>query len=205
MRQALIEQQSAGLPIVQVVTRATGIDSDYVGIDNRAAGRSAAMFMSRMQSRPGSVVALCHSTIYQVQRERIEGFSDYFIHNPREGMVFRRVMFGHDEAELSGKVLRETLADFPDLVGFYNAGGANSTVSEVLRRHSAPGQVFFVGHELTERSASALKENVMSVVLDQSPELQAKRAVDVMLSRLGLIPSLSNPPIPFITLTAENV
>jgi len=206
VRAALFEQQQAGLPIVQIVTRATGIASDYVGIDNYAAGRSAALFLSKMQSQVGSVAALCHSPIYHVQRERIRGFSDYLEEYPCEKFTFRHVLFGHDEGHRSADLLRETLTACPDLVGFYNAGGANSMLSEVLRDRCPIGQVFFIGHELTERSAKALRDRVMSIVLDQSPELQARRAMDLILSRLNLIATpVDNPPIPFITLTAENV
>jgi LacI family transcriptional regulator len=46
----------------------------------------------------------------------------------------------------------------------------------------------------------------MDVVLDQAPEAQARRAIDLILARLGLhdLP-IDNPPIRFITFTAENL
>ena len=76
----------------------------------------------------------------------------------------------------------------------------------MLRRHPRGGQVFFVGHELTENSAAALRDGVMSVVLDQAPEAQARRAIDLMLKKIGLLDmELDTAPIRFITLTAENV
>ena len=66
--------------------------------------------------------------------------------------------------------------------------------------------MFFVGHELTERSAAALREGVMSVVLDQAPEAQARRAIDLMLKQIGLLDvEVDKAPIRFVTLTAENV
>ena len=52
------------------------VAGDLVSIDNYAAGRTAALFLSRMQSRSGTVMALCHP-IYQVHRERMRGFSDF--------------------------------------------------------------------------------------------------------------------------------
>ncbi len=42
----------------------------------------------------------------------------------------------------------------------------------------------FVGHELTEESACLLRDGVMAVAIDQAPELQARRSIDVMLGRL---------------------
>ena len=86
------------------------------------------------------------------------------------------------------------------------SGAANASLANVLRSHSRGRQVFFVGHELTENSAAALRDGVMSVVLDQAPEAQARRAIDLMLKKIGLLDmELDAAPIRFITLTAENL
>ena len=46
----------------------------------------------------------------------------------------------------------------------------------------------------------------MSVVLDQAPEAQARRAIDLMLKKVGLLDmELDAAPIRFITVTAENL
>ena len=78
IRDTVATAAGSGLPIVHVVTRAAGSAGDLVSIDNYAAGRTAAHFLSRMQARQGHVMALCHP-IYQVHRERMRGFSDYFL------------------------------------------------------------------------------------------------------------------------------
>ncbi|WP_368373018.1 LacI family DNA-binding transcriptional regulator [Rubellimicrobium arenae] len=206
IRTALARQQAEGLPVVQVVTRATGLDAPYVGIDNHSAGRTAGLLLSRMQGRGGSVVALCHSGLYQVQRDRIRGFGDYLREHGRDDLRFVRVLFGHDEGQRSGDLLLEALRTWPDLAGLYNAGGANASLCAVLRAHPRGRDVFFVGHELTERSGAALRDGVMSVVLDQAPEAQARRAMDLMLARLGFIEGgIENPPIRFVTVTPENI
>lgn len=206
IREALARVQAEGLPIVQIVTRATGVATDYVGIDNRAAGRTAALFLSRMQARSGTVVAVCHSGTYQVHRERIRGFSDYLEDHPRPDLRFAQVLFGHDEGGRCAAVLREALRTWPDLVGLYNAGGANGALAAVLRAQRPGREVFFVGHELTDRSAEALREGIMSIVLDQAPETQARRAMDLMLAHLGYLQGeVPNPPIRLVTITAENV
>lgn len=205
VREAVAAAVGSGLPVVHVVTRAAEGAGDLVSIDNYAAGRTAALFVSRMQAGEGAVVALCHP-IYQVHRERMRGFSDFFAENPRDGLTFRWMAFGKDEARRSRDLLREALQAWPDLVGLYNAGAANASLCDVLRRHPHGRRVFFVGHELTENSAAALRDGVMSVVLDQAPEAQARRAIDLMLKKLGLLEvELDAAPIRFVTLTAENI
>src|SRR5262249_12055574 len=114
--------------------------------------------------------------------------------------------FGRDEARCSSDLLLRALEAWPDLVGLYNAGGANASLCNVLRMHPRGEGVFFVGHELTENSAAALRDGVMSVVLDQAPEAQARRAIDLMLKKIGLLDmEVDAAPIRFITLTAENI
>lgn len=206
IRAALAKVRAEGIPVIQIVTRSEGTDAIYVGIDNYAAGRTAAHFLSRMQPSRGSVIALCHSQAYQVHRERIRGFSDYLQERPRDGLFFVAVLFGLDDADHSANRLVEALRAWPDMVGLYNAGGANASLSSALRGHPRGGEIFFIGHELTERSAVALREGIMSMVIDQAPEAQARRALDLMLARLGLVGApLANDPIRFVTITSENL
>ncbi|MER8439123.1 LacI family DNA-binding transcriptional regulator [Mesorhizobium sp. M1312] len=202
---ALRRLEAEKIPTVQIVTQISGTGGAYVGIDNYAAGRMAGLLMSRMQRRPGKVVAICHSQIYRVHRDRVRGFFDYLM---AAGGDFEPVaaLFGHDEGDRNAGQLLEALTRWPDLAGLYNAGGANAALNDVLRRHPHGREVFFVGHELTERSAAALRQGTMDIVLDQAPEAQARRAMDLVLATLNLhdLP-VDNPPIRFVTFTAENV
>lgn len=202
VRDALQRASAEGLHIVQVVSRALP-DADLVGIDNRAAGRMAGLMVSRLNPRAGRVVALCHSQIYEVHRERLAGFSAYMAAHPRQDLSFDHVIFGHDDRDLAERRLGEALRQWPDLVGIYNAGGANTGVFRALR-HAGRG-VFFVGHELTAQSTEALKDGTADVIFDQLPEAQARRAIDLLLWRIGLVgEAVDNPPIRFTTVTAEN-
>ncbi|WP_238365710.1 LacI family DNA-binding transcriptional regulator [Mesobacterium pallidum] len=201
IRQALTRAQGDGLPIVQVVTRNIA-GSDFVGIDNRAVGRMAGRMVSRLNWAEGRVIALCHSQVYQVHRDRIAGFSEYFRANPRAGLHFDHVLFGRDEADTSAAQVAEALRTWPDIVALYNCGGGNRGVLRALE--TSGRDVFFVGHELTEVTERALARGTADVIFDQLPEAQARRATDLLLHKIGLTAeALDNPPIRFTTLTAD--
>ncbi|MGH6809356.1 MAG: LacI family DNA-binding transcriptional regulator [Ensifer adhaerens] len=199
--EAVVER---GLPVVHVVTRASDTKGEFVGIDNYAAGRTAAHFIDRMSRAEGPVVALCHP-VYQVHRERIRGFSDYFLDH-RGPLAFEWLGFSRDDELYSAESLVNALEMYPDLVGLYNAGGANSALIDVLRRHRRGRDLLFVGHELTDYTRAALREGIMDVVLDQAPEAQAQRALDMILCRIGLTTiEPDRAPIRFITITPEGL
>lgn len=203
---ALRQLLAQGVPVLQVMTSMDSVDAPFVGIDNEAAGRTAGLLMSAMQPRTGPVVALCHSEVYSVHRRRIRGFSEGLERHGRGNLSFVEVLYTFDDAMEASTQLVEAMRRYPDLAGLYNAGGANFALCDILRRHRPANGIFFVGHELTERSTVALREGIMHIVIDQSPEAQARRAMDMMLSRLGVLDTtVENPPIRFVTVTPENV
>jgi LacI family transcriptional regulator len=200
---ALRKLHSQGLPIVQTVSK-TIEEADYVGIDNYAVGRTAGLMLSRLGALKGTVVAMCHSQIYQVHRDRIRGFSDYMDENPQPGLTFQSVLFGLDSRETSVDVLLEALEQWPDLAGFYNSGGGNVGLLKYMERLER--SIFFVGHELTPATHSAIESGTANVIFDQMPEAQARRSIDLLFWKIGLLEEpVDNPPIRFVTVTTENL
>ncbi|MBY5569682.1 LacI family DNA-binding transcriptional regulator [Rhizobium leguminosarum] len=198
-----------GIPVVQIMTRPAA-ELPYVGIDNYAAGRTAAHYMSGMLAqRPGSFVALCHSGAYENHKERIRGFSSYLSDNAsNKGSNehrFIEVMFDLDDEHNAIELLQAALQREPGIIGVYSAGGDNKGVARVIEANKA-GRPFWVGHELTGETQDYLRRGIMAIVLDQAPEVQARRSIDLALNRLGLIEvEVSAEPVRFLTITPENL
>lgn len=207
VRAKLRAAKEAGEVIVQIVSRIDDQVENFIGIDNYAAGRMAGQLMTRMlSSREGRLVGLCHSGAYQVHRERIRGFSDYIASSAQKGHVFSRVLFGHDQDLRSAEMFNDALTEDPGVIGIYNAGGANEGIASVLERWSPRCSIMWIGHELTDASRAWLRSGLMDVVLDQAPEAQARRSLDVLLKGLGFITAeVSTEPIRFYTITSENI
>jgi LacI family transcriptional regulator len=206
IRDALAEVQRKGLPVVQVMTHTDDPGLAYVGIDNQAAGRMAGLLMAGMQPKTGQVMALCHSQIYGVHRDRLRGFSEFMAKPQACHLSFTAAHFMHDSEQEIARVATEALRRNPDIVGLYCAGGDYGELCDQLRRNRKQHSICLIGHELTEQSAAALKDGTMSAVIDQAPETQARRALDLVLHKLGLLESeVDSAPIRFITVTAENL
>jgi LacI family transcriptional regulator len=204
----LREVRAAGVAVVPIVSRiGDEDDGPFIGIDNHAAGRTAAFYMQHMlKGRSGSIVALCHSGAYRVHKERIRGFSHYLADHPNPAHLLALVLFGMDERMRSAEVFEDAFRTHPDIIGIYNAGGANSGIASVLERHGRGGRITWIGHELTDNSRRWLQSGLMDIVLDQAPEVQARRAIDTVLRQIGFIDvEVSAEPVRFLTINAENL
>ena len=207
VKASLREAKASGVIIVHIVSRIGNEDDVFIGIDNYAAGRSAAYYMTNMlKPRSGRLVALCHSSVYEVHRERVRGFSDYLAEHGDPAHLFALVMFGLDDRLRSAELFEDAMRNHGDIIGIYSAGGANSGVASVLERRGRGKSIMWIGHELTENSRRWLKSGMMSIVFDQAPETQARRAVDVVLQRIGFIDvEVSTEPVRFLTINSENL
>jgi LacI family transcriptional regulator len=206
IQRALSHVQHSGLPVTQITTRMEGLTIDYVGIDNQAAGRMAGLLMSGMKRETGRVVAMCHSQIYGVHRDRVRGFSEFMQRDAASHLSFHKAAFMHDDETEMADVVSQLLRELPDLVGLYCAGGDYGRLCHVLRRARKSRNICLIGHELTEQSSAALKDGTISAIIDQAPETQARRALDITLHKIGLLETeVDLSPIRFVTITAENL
>ncbi len=75
----------------------------------------------------------------------------------------------------------------------------------MLERQKRGRSIMWIGHELTENSRRWLQSGLMDIVLDQAPEVQARRALDTVLHRIGFLDvEVSADPVRFFTISAEN-
>ncbi|MCK1641450.1 LacI family DNA-binding transcriptional regulator [Bradyrhizobium sp. 157] len=203
--ESIRQARMSGVEVVQMLTGSAGEDVPYIGIDNYAAGRTAAYYMSRMlQGRSGTLLAMCHSGAYRAHRERIRGFSDYLTQHTNGDHNFCLVIFGHDDNLLSAERLTEALRHDNHVIGLYTVGAGREGVASALKAH--PDKVFWIGHALTHNTAKCLRSGLMDICIDGAQETHARRSLDTVLHRLGLIDvDVSSAPVQFLTITAQNL
>ncbi len=202
---AIAAVTAAGRPVICVVTDVPESPrTAYVGIDHAKAGRTAAFFVARMGATEGQALILSTSTGFRAHKQRIDGFREALaLHRP--GLAVAPVMTSHDDPERAYHLLIQALRQAPDTVALYNTGGANTAVADAIRDAGRGREVLFVGHELTDESRTLLRAGAMMVAIDQAPELQARRSIDLMLGRLGVTPAAAmGGEIAFSLHTAEN-
>jgi LacI family transcriptional regulator, galactose operon repressor len=155
----------------------------FVGMDNRAAGRTAGYLMGRMERQKGAVAVVSGGQIYRVHEDREMGFRTCLRRDfPHLEVV--STYSGHDDIEGNYTEVSKILESQPDLVGIYNVGGGNEGIARALKEAGRLDAVTFFGHNLTSKTQSYLLDGTMDLILHQNMKRAAGRAVDALIARL---------------------
>jgi LacI family transcriptional regulator len=149
---------------------------NFIGIDNVAAGRTAASLMGRFLPQGGKVAVVAGSLHLRDHAERLEGFRAAL------GAEFQTIEIigpveSHDEQAETGDIVATLLAEHADLAGLYNLGAGNAGLVEALRSSGRSGKVRVIAHELTASTRAGLLNGAVDVVLDQNPDGEIREAI----------------------------
>jgi len=171
VREAVNALAEQGVPTVTLVSDLSNSRRvAYVGLDNRAAGRTAAYLIARFvgPSRPAKVAMIAGSLSYRAHEEREAGFMHLFVEQyPHMQVVGLRE--GYDDDRTNYKQARALLQQHPDLAAIYNIGGAAEGIGRALKESGHAHKVVFIGHGLTPDTRAMLIDGTMDAVINQSP------------------------------------
>jgi len=192
VRGAIDDATGRGLVVVTLVSDVpSSRRRRFVGIDNTAAGRTAATLMGRFLRRQGAVGVLVGSLALRDHAERVFGFGQVMAAEFPECRVLP-VRQGRDDNELNAALVARMLRDEPDLAGLYNVGAGNRGIGQGLEQAGREGAVTFIGHELTEHSRRLLLTGTMAAVIGQDAGHEARSAIRVLLAALDSQPMLED-------------
>ncbi len=167
----------------------------FIGIDNVAAGRTAASLLGRFLPQGGKVAVIAGSLHLRDHIERLEGF--------RAGLKAEFPLLsiigpleGHDEGTETASLVSALLADHPDLGGLYNLGAGNAGLVSALEKSGRSGTLRVIAHELTAPTRLGLVNGAIDVVLDQNPDGEIREAIAAArILSLGTPGAVSTDPI----------
>ncbi|HET7411061.1 MAG TPA: substrate-binding domain-containing protein, partial [Pararhizobium sp.] len=164
----------------------------YVGIDNRAAGETAAFLIGEwLGEGPASVLVTLSSNRFRGEEEREMGFRGALRESyPHLGIV--EISEGHGIDGATGELVRAELRRSPDIAAVYSAGGGNAAI---LRAFDKLGRTCraFVGHDLDSDNRRLLLERRISAVLHHDLGQDMQTACRHIMSAHGVLPRASVP------------
>lgn len=194
---------------IRVVTMVSDLPSspraNYVGIDNRIAGRTAGLLMGGMIRQPSAEVALIlGSRRYRGHDERESGFRS-ILSESFPGLKVAEAVEVDDDARRAYQAASSILARSPMIGGIYVAGGGRSGVIAAVKELPTARPLVFC-HDLTDQTRDALLDGTVNIVIDQNARLMAEQSTIQLLGTIAsAAPYLTKKLIDLRIITRENV
>jgi LacI family transcriptional regulator, galactose operon repressor len=187
VREAVNDISDHGVPVVTLVCDLSNARQiAYVGLDNRAAGRTAGYLMGRFAAGRIGQVALVAGSVglsYRDHQEREMGFRDA-IHEQFDNLETVDRFEDKDDYQQAHEQTNIILDRFPDLVGIYNIGGGSRGIGMALKERGR-SDVVFIGHELTRFTRQFLIDGIMDAAINQDVSHEATAAFQHLLGFHG--------------------
>lgn len=177
-----------GVPVVTLVTDVAGSGRvAYVGIDNRAAGATAAYLVSQwLGDAPGNVLVTLSQGSFRGEEEREMGFRTAMRSmRPERGLVDVTGSDGLD-ATMHHLALAALERD-PEIRAVYSIGGGNNATVEAFDALDRTCSVF-VAHDLDHDNTRLLREGRLSAVLHHDLNQDMRRACHLIMQAGGALP-----------------
>jgi len=184
---AVARLAARGIPVITLVTdipaaRRVG----YVGMDNRAAGATAAYLVTAVAPGLGGVLVTLSRSSFLGEEERGQGFRATL----RELAPRRPVYEVSDTDGLDSTMLAAVSAALrrhPDVDAAYSVGGGNTAI---LAAFEAAGRVprAFVAHDLDDDNVALLRRHRLTAVLHHDLRADLRQACRLILQARGAVP-----------------
>ena len=183
VRAAIDELTGRGVAVVTLVSDAPSSRRlHYVGIDNPAAGRTAATLMGRfLAGREGAVAVIAGSLSLRDHTERQFGFYQ-ILSSEYPDLRALPVIEGRDDSDRTRKLTAALLARHADLRGIYCCGAGNRGIADALEASGRAREVVWITHELTQHTRRFLVRGTLDAIINQDPGHEARSAARVLLA-----------------------
>ena len=186
VRAAIDDLVASGTLVVTLVSDVpSSRRSHYVGIDNVAAGRTAASLLGRfVGEREARVGIVLGSHALRDHAERLFGFQQVMAAE-FPALKLLAPLEGHDDPAQTQPLVTRLLKRERELAAIYTIGAGNRGIDAALRASGRADGLVWVCHELTAHTRRALLDGVADAVINQDAGHEIRSAVRLALARLG--------------------
>ena len=183
--EAIARLRDAGIPVVTLVTDIPlSRRIAYVGMDNRAAGATAAYLIDQwLGGGAGAVLLALSRSAFRGEEEREIGFRSAL----RQFAPGRELVEATDTDGIDAAVRDKTvhiLQDRPDVSAVYSIGGGNKAILEAFEYVGRTCQVF-VAHDLDRDNLELIRDRKITAVLHHDLRQDMRRACQAIMQAGG--------------------
>lgn len=184
VKNAINRLSEKGVGCVSLISDISGTSRiGFSGMDNRSAGRTAALLMGRfLKHRDSGVLALLTGRHhYRANEEREAGFKS-MIKERFPGLTTLVIPEMRDDNVLSRELTLELLEQRPDIVGIYNEfSGGSLGIVDALKSLRRVSDVVLIAHELNSATRHCLIDGSIDVIIGQALRHQIYNAVEMLV------------------------
>ena len=181
-----------GVVVVTLVSDLPGTRrAHFIGIDNYAAGRTAATLLGRfLGHRSGKVGLIAGSLSLRDHIERQYGF-EQVIAREYPDLVLLPLREARDDDARVRDVAGGLLAEHESLVGIYNVGAGTPGIVAALEESGRARDIVFIAHELTPFNRRHLVRGTIDAVINQDAGHMARSAARILLASREAMPIIA--------------
>lgn len=207
VRDAMVRLRDRNIAVVAFVSGQPPVAQDhFVGIDNVAAGRTAATLMGRFLCRDnGRILTISHSMQARDSLERRLGF-DAVMREQFPGVEVLPTLETHGDPGRVERVIAQSIRVYRNISGVYMLVSASSDLLGSLRKAGIFSSTVTIAHELTLHTKESLLKGEIDAVITQNVGHLVRSALRVLRSKcdgLEFDPSQENIRIEIVT--RENI
>ncbi|MFV0411282.1 MAG: LacI family DNA-binding transcriptional regulator [Paracoccus sp. (in: a-proteobacteria)] len=183
IREMLNMLARSGIRVATLVSDIPSVSKvGYVGVDNRASGRTAGLLLGRLlgQAERSDIALFVGSRAYRGHEEREMGFRSILAEEFPDLRIAAYTELGDDRDRAHQEMRRILQAG--SIGGIYNVGSGNQGIARALREAHLARETIFVGHDLTDASRLLLLDRTMDALIDQNPRVEAREAIRMLIS-----------------------
>lgn len=177
-----------GIPVVTLVTDVPGSRRvAYVGMDDRAAGATAAYLLAQWTPASSSTVLMTlSSSTFRGEDDRAAGFRDTWA-TLAPGRRIREVAGTDGLDESMRRAVGAALAEEPEIDAVYSIGGGNLSTLDAFER-AGRARPAFIAHDLDRDNSALLRQRLLSAVLHHDLRADLRQACRIMLQAQHALP-----------------
>ena len=204
VREAIRDIRDRDIPVISILTSLPGAGTlGYVGLDNRAAGRTAGLLMGRLCKKPSEIAIFVGGRLYRSHEEREIGFCSV-IREEFPDLTLLGGCQGQDNPHKNYDMAKHLLQTHENLRGIYNVGGGNRGIEKAVCESGRQNEITFVALNLTPLTKQGLLTGVFDAVVHQDMARAAQTAIDALINNSVGKP-VTFPNVPVEIIMRENV
>jgi ribose transport system substrate-binding protein len=181
-----------------------GVGTAFIASDNIYAGQLAAKQLAKLVNGKGQVAVIRNTPGISSDDARMKGFLDTLKSYPGIKYVGAQIS-GGDPTKASSAV-SALLAKYPNLAGIFDTQGLDTAgIGNAITRAKKAGVVKVVALDSTSDEVKLLRDNVVQVLITQTPYEMGYRGVKTAVAALKGQPVTAEVATPVVVVTKDNV